>query len=283
MNRRTFIKKLFASSLAILGIGGGTYYYAREIEPSMLTIHQETITSSKLSKSFNQFKIVHISDTHIGFHYSLEQFEQLIKKVNDLKPDCVVFTGDLVDKPNRYSWDSRLVNLLSSLSAPFGKFWIYGNHDHGGYGTDIVKEAMDNSGFILLKNSHHIIERNGDTFTLAGLDDAMLGDPDIESALHNTNTDKFTMLLVHEPDYAEITKNHSVDVQLSGHSHGGQVQIPFWGYVYTPTYAEKYVEGKYEIGSNPLHLFVSRGIGTTRLPYRFLCKPEITIFTLEHH
>lgn len=281
MNRRSFIKKLLAGSLAFFGISGGTYYYARNIEPGLLTLHRETIQSIKIPSSFDGFKIIQFSDTHIGFHYTLDQFQELVNKINALEPDLIVFTGDLVDKPNQYNWNPRLTNLLSSLNAPKGKFWIYGNHDHGGYGTEIIKEVMGQANFQLLKNSHHTIEQQVDRILIAGIDDVMLGQPNLSKTLENTNPDLFTILLAHEPDFADKSMEFPVDVQLSGHSHGGQVRLPFVGHLYTPFYAEKYVEGKYTFKSSNLDLYVSRGIGTTRLPYRFLCKPEITLFTLK--
>ncbi|MEN2467426.1 metallophosphoesterase [Ornithinibacillus sp. FSL M8-0202] len=281
MNRRSFIKKLLAGSLAFFGISGGTYYYARNIEPALLTLHRETIQSKKIPSSFDGFKIIQFSDTHIGFHYTLDQFQELVKKINALEPDLIVFTGDLVDKPDQYNWNPRLTKLLGSLHAPKGKFWIYGNHDHGGYGTEIVKEVMGQADFQLLKNSHHTIEQQVDRILIAGIDDVMLGQPNLSKTLENTNPDLFTILLAHEPDFADKSMEFPVDVQLSGHSHGGQVRLPFVGHLYTPLYAEKYVEGKYTFESSNLDLYVSRGIGTTRLPYRFLCKPEITLFTLK--
>jgi len=132
MNRRTFLKWTIGTVLGILGISGGTYYYAREIEPSMLHIQKEHITSSKIPESYNGFKIIQFSDTHIGFHYSLDQLEKLVTKMNNQQPDIIVFTGDLVDNPDIYPWNKRLIKTLQSLKANFGKFWIYGNHDHGG-------------------------------------------------------------------------------------------------------------------------------------------------------
>lgn len=279
MNRRTFLKRSLGSLLTLLGLSGGSYFYAREIEPSLLTITEESISSPQIPPVFSQFKIVQFSDTHLGFHYSLEQLNKLISKINALNPDLILFTGDLVDKPNHYHWDDELIQLLQQLKATKGKFWIYGNHDHGGYGTDIVLETFEAAGFNLLKNSSVKIEIDGSSFTLAGIDDVMLGSPDIDEALQDQSADDFTILLSHEPDLADTVKNYPVDIQLSGHSHGGQVRLPFVGDLYTPAYAEKYVQGKYSI-SDRLTLYVNSGIGTTRLPYRFLCKPELHVFTL---
>ncbi|ASK63651.1 metallophosphoesterase [Virgibacillus phasianinus] len=279
MNRRSFLKKSFGSLLAFLGLGGGTYYYAREIEPSLLDIHEETISSDKVTSEFDNFKIVQFSDTHIGFHYSLSQLEELVQTINKQKPDLIVFTGDLVDAPNSYNWNTTLIRILKSLKATHGKYWIFGNHDHGGYGTNIVKNVMDQSGFKLLQNQQTTIKKGQESFALAGIDDVMLGDPNLEKTLKNADPSLFTILLAHEPDFADKTVDYPVDVQLSGHSHGGQVRLPIIGHLYTPLYAEKYVKGKYQLGQ--LILYVTKGVGTTRLPYRFLCEPEIYVFTLK--
>ncbi|WP_080874897.1 metallophosphoesterase [Oceanobacillus timonensis] len=279
MNRRTFLKRSLGSLLTLLGLSGGSYFYAREIEPALLTITEESISDPQIPKAFNQFKIVQFSDTHLGFHYTLEQLETLISKINDLEPDLILFTGDLVDEPNNYDWNNKLIQLLKNLNAPNGKFWIYGNHDHGGYGTDILYETFEAADFTLLQNSATRIQQGDASFILAGLDDAMLGNPDIGKSIEERANSDFTILLAHEPDLADAVKEYPVDIQISGHSHGGQVRLPFIGHLYTPAYAEKYVQGKYTI-SDRLTLYVNRGIGTTRLPYRFLCRPELHTYTL---
>jgi len=280
LNRRTFLKRILGSTIALFGVGGGTYYYAHEIEPATLKITKEIITSHNIPTPFNHFKIVQFSDTHLGFQYSFSQLEKLVQKINDQKPDLIVFTGDLIDEPQTFQSSQRLVEILQQLQAKVGKFWIYGNHDHGGYGTEMVNDIMTQANFQLLKNSHENIELENEAITLAGVDDLILGSPDLDVALSSSNEEQFTILLAHEPDYASVAVDHSVDVQLSGHSHGGQVRFPFIGHLYTPIYAEKYVQGKYELNNGKFLLYVNRGIGTTRLPFRFLCKPEIHVFTL---
>lgn len=280
MKRRTFLKRMLGSVITFFGVGGGTYYYAHEIEPASLQITKEMITSYRIPASFNHFKIVQFSDTHIGFQYSFSQLEKLVKTINDQKPDLIVFTGDLIDEPQTFQSSQQLIKVLQQLHAKHGKFWIYGNHDHGGYGTDMVNDIMNQAEFQLLKNSHKNIELGNEGITLVGVDDLILGSPDLKAALANSDEEKFTILLAHEPDYADIARKYFVDVQLSGHSHGGQVRLPLIGHLYTPIYAEKYVQGKYELNNKDFSLYVNRGIGTTRLPFRFLCKPEIHVFTL---
>ncbi|MFC4556940.1 metallophosphoesterase [Virgibacillus kekensis] len=281
MNRRTFLKRSIGSMLAVVGLGGGTYYYAREIEPAMLEVTREEISSAVIPKGFQNFKIVQFSDTHVGHHYSLDKLKKLCQKINSVTPDLIVFTGDLVDDPDTYNWNSDIVRILSSLQAKHGKYWIYGNHDHGGYGTQTLREVMDKAGFQLLQNSHTSINSSNESIVLAGIDDVMLGKPDLDKALQGTDPDKFTILLSHEPDFAEETLHYPVHVQFSGHSHGGQVRLPFIGDLYTPDYADKYVMGKYILEGGKLELHVSRGIGTTRVPYRFLCKPQFHVYTLK--
>lgn len=282
LNRRSFLKRIFGSGIALFGVGGGTYHYAHNIEPTTLQITEELIASQNIPTTFNDFKIIQFSDTHIGFHYSFEQLQNLVKSINNQNPDLIVFTGDLIDEPQTFELTQQLINILEKLHAKHGKFWIYGNHDHGGYGTDMVKDIMHQSGFQLLKNSHMNIEVEDESITLVGVDDLILGSPDLQLALTDTNPERFTILFAHEPDYADTAKNYPVDVQLSGHSHGGQVRFPFIGHLYTPIYAEKYIQGKYVFDDGDFLLYVNRGIGTTRLPFRFLCKPEIHLFTLRN-
>ncbi|MCP3026292.1 metallophosphoesterase [Halobacillus sp. A5] len=280
MTRRSFIKKMLYSALGFLGLSGGGYYYARYIEPDMLTRQTHTWVHPKIPEAFNQIKVVQFSDIHLGFHYSMNQFRNLIRKIKEENADLILFTGDLVDEPQRYNFTSEIPALLEELEAPLGKYWIYGNHDHGGYGTDKLESVMSNGGFKLLKNEVTEINRDGDSILLAGLDDIMLGSPNVGGTLNQLNEDTFSILLVHEPDIADRVKDYPVDVQLSGHSHGGQVRIPLLGALITPPYAEKYVDGKHLI-SDQLTLYISRGVGTTRMPYRFLCKPEYSVYTLD--
>ncbi|SFJ91020.1 hypothetical protein SAMN04487936_105169 [Halobacillus dabanensis] len=280
ITRRTFIKRLLTSAAAAIGLSTFGYSYARYIEPHMLTVQKHDITHSKIPRHFHNFRVLQFSDTHIGFHYDLNDLEKLVDRINVEEPELILFTGDLVDEPHTYSFPPRLVEILKKIKAPMGKYWIYGNHDHGGYGTEKIREVMERGGFQLLQNEHVSIQNGGSSFTLAGVDDVMLGKPDIDQTLSKAPGDSFTLLMVHEPDVALQYQHYPIDVQLSGHSHGGQVQLPFFGYLVTPPVAEHFVEGHYPLEEG-LQLYVSRGIGTTRLPYRFLCRPEISVFHLK--
>ncbi|WP_368654674.1 metallophosphoesterase [Ornithinibacillus sp. 4-3] len=283
MNRRSFLKKMLGAFIATVGVTTGGYYYASELETNMLQINKQTIDSKKIPPSFQYFKIVQFSDTHVGFHYSLEQLSDLVETINKQNPDMIVFTGDLIDEPQTYKNHDQLIQILKQLKAPYGKYWVYGNHDHGGYGTNIIHDLMEAADFQLLLNEHQVIEKGKDKIIVAGIDDAILGVPDVKNAMQDTQADNFIMLLAHEPDMADVAIDYPIDIQLSGHSHGGQVRLPFIGHLYTPSYAQNYIHGKYTFSPSDFILHVNRGIGTTRLPFRFFCKPELHVYSLVNH
>lgn len=282
-NRRTFLKTVFDALLAMIGAGVGGVIYAHNIEPSLLDLQSIEIKHPLIPKSFDGVRIVQFSDTHLGFQYNLSQLKKLIQTINGLQADLVFFTGDLMDEPNKYQEITKIGPILKELYAPLGKFSIYGNHDHGGYGSQLYKQIMMEAGFTLLVNQSVPIEiYNGDCIYLIGIDDAMLGRPDFKLALKQVPHHVFKILLSHAPDLADRAVHYNIQWQLSGHSHGGQVKLPLVGPLIIPPYAKKYPEGYYLVsGPNRLHLYVNRGLGTTRLPFRFMAKPELTIFTLK--
>ncbi|HHY73935.1 MAG TPA: metallophosphoesterase [Bacillus bacterium] len=280
MTRRSFLKQIYKLSLGAIftltmGLG-----YARYIEPKQLKITKHELQSTKIPASFDGMKIVLFSDIHLGFNYTVEQFSDLINLINEMAADMILFTGDLMDAPNKFKEIGQVTQLLKELHAPLGKYSIYGNHDHGGYGSEIIKMIMKEADFELLINQHKkIYNKTNDYIYVCGLDDGLLGKPNPEKALQAVKPEIFSILLAHQPDLVETIQGFPVDVQLSGHSHGGQIQLPFFGPLFTPAGATSYVEGFYQVGST--QLYVNRGIGTTRIPFRFLCPPELTIFTLK--
>lgn len=281
--RRTFLKSTVGTLLTVLGLGSGGYFYAHRIEPSLLEISEQQIKHPLIPKSFDGIKIVQFSDTHLGFQYNINQFKGLIKRINAIQPDLIFFTGDLMDEPNKYREINKIVPILQQLNAPLGQFCIFGNHDHGGYGSELYRNIMHTANFtVLLNESRPISLKDGSSIYLIGIDDAMLGRPDLALAQKYVPENTFKLLLSHAPDLADMASHFQIHWQLSGHSHGGQVKIPFIGALVRPPFARKYPEGFYSIGeTTPLSLYVNRGIGTTRLPFRFMAKPELSVFTLK--
>lgn len=280
--RRTLLKKSFAGIVTAAIFANGGYFYARKIEPRLLTVSRINFFHRDIPAGFNRFKIVLFSDTHIGFHFELQHLEQIIGRINSLNPDLILFAGDLMDEPDKCEHAAKIISILEKLSAPFGKFAVFGNHDHGGYGTNLYKNIMKSSGFQLLINqASEISLPDNERIYIAGIDEPMLGKPDLTTALNAVPDSSFKILLSHAPDLADYAVNYNVQLQLSGHSHGGQVKLPLVGPLVKPPFARKYYEGLYTIENGKgLYLYVNRGIGTTRLPFRFLCRPEITVLTL---
>ncbi|EJP91615.1 metallophosphoesterase [Bacillus mycoides] len=283
--KKSIVKIFIISFISILMIPVSLYFYATEIERRLVTVTWNEIEAPTIPKEFNNKKILQFSDLHLGPDFTLKQLENLVEKMNELHPDIVVFTGDLIDKFGSYSAEREEAKvILQKIKAPLGKYAVFGNHDRGGGGSLFYKKYMEEAGFSVLVNEVQKIKgENGKYITISGLDDFLLGKPQIDSTLKNLRQQDFNMLLIHEPDVVDKVSRYPVDFQMSGHSHGGQVQIPFVGPLITTKLAESHVEGMYELEgkSKLLHLYVNRGIGTTRMPVRFLSVPELSLFVLK--
>lgn len=195
---------------------------------------------------------------------------------NALRPDLVVLLGDYVDSTVEAIHD--LTPALSSLDARLGVFGILGNHDHW-KGARIVQEAMERAGISILKNSGITLAYGGAELFLAGLDSAWAGHPDLSATLARRREGVPTVLLAHEPDFADTAAaDGRVALQLSGHSHGGQVRFPLIGALRLPSWGRRYDHGQYRV--RDMALYTNRGIGMVGVPVRFNCPPEITEVTL---
>lgn len=277
LSRRQFLKGAAgASILGFLATSCG-YGYARYIEPRMIDTVSLTIQDAQLPASFDQFKIAQFSDVHLSDTFPAKDLEAIVQKINAASPDLIVFTGDLVDFQASSEEHEKAKAYLNKLHAPFGKLAIYGNHDYGPFGVELYEKTMEACGFTLCKNDVFLLEKDHSHIQIAALDDLMMSVPDYDLIKREVSSDLFTLLLVHEPDAALELKTTPINLQLSGHTHGGQVQLPFYGPILTAPYGHTYVEGLY--GSYQHRIYVNRGLGTTRLPLRFLAKPELTFFT----
>jgi predicted MPP superfamily phosphohydrolase len=169
--------------------------------------------------------------------------------------------------------------LLSSLKSRHGSYAVLGNHD---LGTDehVVTEALQHNGIAVLKNRSIPIEWQGGRLWLAGVEDVMYARPDLDRTLQNVAPQEPVVLLAHEPDFADEAARYKVDLQLSGHSHGGQIRLPFAVSLYLPPLARKYPWGMRRVG--PLALYTNVGIGTIQVPMRWNCSPEVTLITLQN-
>jgi uncharacterized protein len=249
------------------------YQYALRIEPKWLTIEPIKIPVKNLPSDLVGFKIVQLTDLHYDTDTSPSFMQEVVERTNRLTPDLIVLTGDYI------IWEAKpifeLMPILANLNAKYGVFAILGNHDH----SKMVKTAFQEEASIslLINQGIHLTIEQAHLY-LAGLAPSSQGNLSLALLNHQPNVP--IILLVHEPDLADIyAKDSRITLQLSGHTHGGQVRIPFIGALVLPYLGEKYDHGLYQV--NQTWLYTSRGIGMLPLPpVRFNCPPEITVITL---
>ncbi|MFC0333323.1 metallophosphoesterase [Paenibacillus sepulcri] len=279
ITRRTFLKKSGLLFGALLAAPIAGFSYTRYMEPRLIRIVNKKLAFRNLPRSYEGLRIVHFSDVHLDFHYGLDRMEGLVAKLRELQPDLLCFTGDLYDNSVGSSKEG-CSRLLGQLKAPLGKWAVLGNHDYTA-GAEAVTSILEDGGFRVMNNSWEPIGHEGQPLRIAGIDDVLRGSHDFDAALPPNGKEPFTILLAHEPDMADEALNYNVDLQLSGHSHGGQVRLPHFGAIFTPELARKYPDGLYVLGDEKkLTLYTNRGIGVSTYPVRFWCRPEITVLTL---
>lgn len=274
-------KGMFLTLILLPVICIGILSYSIYVEPNLLSVQKIEVNYS--SKNQDAIKIAQISDIHLGTYYTIDKLKKLVDKVNSQKPDIIVFTGDLFDNASNFKNIDSVTPILKELKASKGKFCIYGNHDYGGGAKNIYKNVMENSGFKMLVNEQTNVKINSEKIiTILGFDDGLLGNPNIEKTIKNLRKENYNLLLLHEPDLCDKFLNYNLDLILAGHSHGGQVKIPFLGEVITPQLAQKYKDGLYDLNTKRnTQLYVNSGIGNTKMPFRFMNLPEIAIFQIK--
>jgi uncharacterized protein len=230
-----------------------------------------------LPEAFNGYRIIQISDFHLGTSLNIEHLDQIIRLINSLNPDLVAITGDFVNHDaDKHAPD--ISRILTQLSPKEYKIGVLGNHDHW-TDAEAVRCALKSSSVIELRNSILEIRRNGASLFLAGIDDHLAGHDDLDAIINQLPDQAQAILLAHEPDFAEISApTGRFSLQLSGHSHGGQIILPMIGAPYLPPLGRKFPAGLYEV--NGMKLYTNRGLGTSWLGLRVNCPPEITCFTL---
>lgn len=234
------------------------------------------IPVKNLPPALEGFTIVQLTDMHLRPYTQLEHIERAVEKTNALKPDLIVLTGDYVWHDEEDILD--LAPALARLNARHGIFAVMGNHD---IKTDplLIEETFRKHGIPVLRNQGLDIQQGSGVMHLAGIDDGWLGQPDIKTTLDGLRGDKPVVLLAHEPDMLDwYADDERISLQLSGHTHGGQVQLKPGKPFIRPYLGRKYVQGLYRV--NESWVYTSRGIGSTGLPIRRNCAPEITHVTL---
>ncbi len=271
---------IFIIILIFLGI----FLYARYIGTNGLIVKEYKIESENLPASFNGIKLVHFSDFHLGRTTTIEDLEEMINQVNILKPDLIIFTGDLISSYKNVTEEekSKIIEILNDLEFTIGKYAIKGNVDY----NETFDNIMSNSNFIVLENNFELIYSNGLTpIFLGGISSPIKKDinletvfsyfSSIEEELYKAN---YKIILTHEGDVIEdiIKYDSTVDLILGGHSLNGSVIIPYYGQLFLPDGSRNYYAPYYKV--NQTQIFISSGIGTDKHKFRLFNKPSFNFY-----
>lgn len=266
----------FLVFLIILG------WYITLFEPNNIQIEKINIEMANLPESFNDAKIVHLTDFHShGFN---KREKMVLEMVDQLKPDFVFITGDFIDRT------TQDINSVQKFWQELGNqyqgriFGVLGNHEYQNKNTDSIslEESLEKSKIVILDNENQKIFQGDEYIYLIGVDDPDTGNDNLKKAVVAIEKDIPKILLAHSPDIVNdfgSLKEEKIDLILAGHTHGGQIKIPFIRPFWTPTKNRgKYASGLF--GIEDTYLYVNRGIGLSTLPIRFNCPPEITLIEL---
>ena len=278
LTRRKFL-------LGSAAAAGGLALYSSDHARHEISVETQDLALANLPDAFRGYRIAQISDIHFDEYTEGWFVRRVVGEVNRLAPDLVLLTGDYISNTPRgqnFAAEAmlRCAEELRGLTCPV-RYASMGNHDSF-LGPPLIRAGLAKASIPMLFNQHVAIERKGQRIWLAGLADTLSNVPNLQQAIP-MSPDGPVILMCHEPDYADTVLNQGfggrVDVMLSGHSHGGQVRLPFIGALKVPEGGRKYVQGRFQLGQ--MQLYVNRGIGTVGVPFRLNCPPEITLFTLK--
>lgn len=257
------------------------FIYISLIATSIVDIKEYKIESDKISSSFHGLKIIHLSDIHYGTTINQKQLNNIVEKINNLKPDVIFFTGDLIDKnivPND-KIKKEIISSLSKLKCSLYKYAIYGNED---YDNEFYKEIITSSDFILLNNETKLLYYKNDIpIQITGFN-SVDNNPDYsiinQTTEETSNYQLYKIILTHEPDSIDNIIKYNPDLVLSGHSLGGLIKIPFIKPLFLEKGATKYYDDYYKI--NNTELYISNGLGTSGINARFNNHPSFNLYRL---
>jgi uncharacterized protein len=288
LSRRDFLKVITMVSLEAAAVGLVGYEYSTKWEMNRIEITNITLKLPRLDPAFKGLRLVQISDFHLGQWMNKERLDTVIGMAVDLAPDYFILTGDYLEyqpygMPNETATYEDNIDIISSsfsqLSNMFPTIAILGNHDHM-INAEWVENSLSQAGVEVLRNSVKTIQRGASQLHFAAVDDVRQKMDRLDQVMEALPEKGAAILLAHEPDFADVSAaTGRFDLQISGHSHGGQIVLPIIGPPMLPVMGRKYPSGLYHV--NNMLLYTNRGIGVTTVNARFNCRPEITQFTLE--
>ena len=263
---------IFIYILLIIGL---IIIYSRYIATTGIQIKEYSVINNKIPESFKGFKVVHFSDLKYGSTTDQKYLKKLVNKINELNPDIIIFTGDLVSSNYKLTDNDKkaIIENLNKLDPKIDIYSIRGDNDINETYNSIITQTK----IIEINNLNKLIYYKGDTpIMLIGLDDSINGNQSLDMAFNYEENNYYKILITHEPDTYEKIKDKNIDLFLAGHSLNGQVRLPFIGSIYTPTGAKKYYDSKYKIDNT--EIYISNGLGTSKIPYRLNNRPSINLY-----
>lgn len=265
-----------ALAVPLVGVSAASAY-ATLIEPYNYLISQTDVYIKDLPERFENYRITQLTDVHHSRILGIDEVRRVVRLAQQTRPDMFVLTGDYATSYRRYI--EPCAEALGSLSAPDGVWAVLGNHDHY-TDPESTTRALERQHIAVLNNQNTSLRRGSDTIQLSGIDDWSWNATDWNKAFVGTNKKMPTILLSHQPSVLELEQTRDVSLILSGHTHGGQIKIPWLG---TPArFATKdlrFAQGLFR--HNDVQLYVSSGTGVIGLPIRFGVRPEIAVLRLK--
>ena len=277
--RNRYLRKIVVVAVVVFAVLGAWAFW---LEPSSFQLREHRLEIPNWPENLAGLRIAALADIHVGSPFNgLDKLEQIVALTNQSNPDIIVLLGDYVIDVvvgGKFVPPNKLAPVLAELRAPLGVWAVLGNHDLW-LDAELVQTALEHHGIQVLEDSSVRIRRGSDEFWLAGIDDLWEGRPDITRAFRGVPEDSAIVAITHNPDlFPDVPPR--VNLLITGHTHGGQVRVPFFGPLIVPSsYGRRYAAG--HIVEDGRHLFVSSGLGTSILPVRFLVPPEISLLVIE--
>ncbi len=275
---RTFRhKRLMTLLIGSVSVAWGVVFYGSFIEPNLLFTREYTVALPPSdATSPETIRIAVVADMHLGHHHGKEWTERIVEEEMEVRPDLILLAGDFIGGRSK---EAELLEGLRELTAPYGVFAVTGNHDYTNRSERAVIEALQAAGVRVLENTSEVIEVQKKSLTLVGVSDIWFAS-DFEQAFEGVSEEGSTILLAHNPDAVLFPEATKADLVIAGHTHGGQIRLPFLGPV--PPIPDKlgraYDQGLFSYGNG--QLFVTSGTGTTGPRARLFTPPVVDILTL---
>lgn len=275
LSRRKVLRGLAGVGVLSLGAGAALSAFGERHHP---VVRRVSIPLPTLPVELDGLRICQLSDLHRNRWVSEAFIRGAVETANSLKAELTVITGDFISGGRHYG--ASAVRALEAIRAPLGVFGVLGNHDISAGDPDGLRAQLERAGVRMLVNASAAVRRRGGELRLCGVDDPRSGEPDLEAALQDGPGNAFRVLLCHVPDFADETSLYGVPLQLSGHSHGGQIVLPGGMRPVLPGGGQKYPAGLYHLAGTETRIFTNTGLGVIGVPIRVNCPPEISLITL---